>query len=403
MRFNYQARSKDGRMRTGVVEAGSREGAVTLLQRHDLYVTHLEEEESKPLYAKDIGIGGDAKLKDIVAFSRQLAIMFQSKVPLIESVRTLAEQQEQPKFKEKLIKISESIEGGISFSQALAEYPKLFNDFYINMVKAGEASGKLSEALNYLADHLEREYELRSKVKGALMYPALIVVMMIFVIFLMAFYVIPQLTTVLEGVKTELPISTKIILAGTDFIRSTLGIITVVVIFAGMGVLFKLSQKGEGRKRRDRILLKIPVVKSFAKKFYVARLSENLSTLIAGGLPIAKALEISGSVINNYAYEQAVGATTSGVKKGERISAGFKLFPELFPPMFTTMVMVGEKTGTLDSTLENVVTFYEKEVERGLDALLRILEPALIAILGGGVGIIIGSILLPIYGTITAI
>jgi type IV pilus assembly protein PilC len=403
MRFNYQARNKDGRVRTGVVEAASREGAVSLLQRHDLYVTHLEEEESKPIYAKDIGIGGDAKLKDIVVFSRQLAIMFQSKVPLVEAVRTLADQQEKPKFKEKLVKISENIEGGISFSQALAEYPKLFNDFYINMVKAGEASGKLSEALNYLADHLEREHELRAKVKGSLMYPILIVVMMIFVIFLMAFYVIPQLTTILEGVEGQLPITTRMILFGTDFIRSPLGIVTTIAIFAGMGVLFKVSQKGEGRKRRDMLLLKIPVIKSFAMKFYVARFSENLSTLIAGGLPIAKALEISGSVINNYAYEQAVGATTSGVKKGERISAGLKLYPELFPPMFTTMVMVGEKTGTLDSTLENVVNFYEKEVERGLDNLLRILEPLLIAILGGGVGIIIGSILLPIYSTITAI
>jgi type II secretory pathway component PulF len=403
MRFNYQARSKNGRVRTGVVEASSKESAVTLLQRHDLYVTQLEEEEKKPLYAKDIGIGGDAGLKETVAFSRQLSIMFQSKVPLIEALATLAEQQEKPKFKEKLTKISESIEGGISFSQSLSEYPKIFDDFYVNMVKAGEASGKLSESLNYLADHLEKEYELRSKVKGAMMYPALIIVMMVGILFLMAFFVIPQLTGMLLQTGQELPIITRIIIAGTDFLRSIPGIIVTLIIFGGGAVLFQLSRSGEGKKRRDKIILKIPALNTFVKQVYVARLAENLSTLIAGGLPIAKALEISGSVIGNHVYETAISETTSGVKKGERISTGLKLYPELFPPMFTTMVLVGEKTGTLDSTLMNIVRFYKAEVERSLESLLRIIEPLLIVILGGGVGILIASILLPLYSTITAI
>lgn len=402
MKFNYQARTKTGEIQVGIVEAASREGALILLQRHGLYVTSLEESEGGPIYAKKLEIARVSK-KDLVVFSRQLSIMFRSKVPLIESLMTLAGQAGKSGLKDKILDISEKVEGGTSFSQALTTYPKLFDNFYINMIRSGEASGKLSDTLNYLADHLEEEYNFRSKIQGAMIYPIMIAVMMIAIVFLMSFYVLPQLTSMLEQTATELPMITKIVIAGTNFIRSWGGI-AMIVALAGAGVaFFKFSKTKQGKDKVDKIILKIPVFGKFSKMIYTARFAENLSTLISGGLPIARALEISGAVVGNTVYQEAILKTSEDVKKGEKISDGFKKYPGLFPPMFTTMVLVGEKTGTLGTTLVNVVTFYQAEVDRGLDSFLRILEPLLIMILGGGVGLLIASILLPLYGSITSI
>lgn len=402
MKFNYQARTKTGEIQVGTVEAASREGALILLQRHGLYITSLEETEAMPIYAKRLEVARISK-KDLVIFSRQLSIMFRSKVPLVESLRTLAEQSGKAGLKEKILKLSEKIEGGTSFSQALAAYPKLFDAFYVNMVRSGEASGKLSDALNYLADHLERDYNFRSKIKGAMIYPIMILVMMVAIIFLMSFYVLPQLIEMLEETAQELPMITKLMIAGTNFIRSWGGILLIVVFAGVFFALFRFSKTKEGKSRMDRIILKMPLIGSFSKMVYTARFAENLSTLISGGLPIAQALEISGAVVGSTPYQEAILETSEDVKKGEKISDGFKKHPELFPAMFTTMVLVGEKTGTLDTTLINVVTFYQAEVDRGLDSFLRILEPLLIMILGGGVGVLIASILLPLYSSITAI
>lgn len=402
MKFNYQARTKTGEVQMGTVEAASREGALTLLQRHGLYITSLEAAEGAPIYARKINIAMVSK-KDLVIFSRQLAIMFRSKVPLVESLRTLAEQSAKSNLKEKILKISERIEGGTSFSEALALYPKLFDSFYINMVKSGEASGKLSEALDYLANHLEREYNFRSKIRGAMMYPIMILAMMIGIMFLMSFYVLPQLTGMLQQTDQELPMITKVIIAGTDFIRGGGGLL-FIIIFVGLAILlYKFSKTKGGKGKMDKTLLKIPMLGSLLRMIYVTRFAENLSTLISGGLPIARALEISGAVVGNTVFQKAIFKTSEDVKKGEKISNGFKKYPKLFPPMFTTMVLVGEKTGTLDTTLINVVNFYQTEVERNLDSFLRILEPLLIMFLGGGVGILIAAILLPLYQAMTSI
>ncbi len=402
MKFNYQARTEAGEIQVGTVEAVSREGALALLQRHGLYITSLDKAGGGPIYARKLEITRVSQ-KDLVIFSRQLSIMFKSKVPLVESLKTLAEQSSKAGLREKILKISEKVEGGTSFSQALAAYPKLFNAFYVNMARSGEVSGKLADALNYLADHLERDYNFRSKIKGAMMYPIMIVIMMIAIVFLMSFYVLPQLTTMLEETAQELPIITRLMIATTDFIRGWGGIV-LIFVFAGLFFgFFKFSKTKEGKGKIDKIVLKVPLLGSLAKMVYTARFAENLSTLISGGLPIATALEISGTVVGSVPYQEAIFKTGEDVKKGEKISDGFKKYPELFPAMFTTMVMVGEKTGTLGDTLINVVTFYQDEVDRSLDSFLRILEPLLIMILGSGVGILIASILLPLYSSITAI
>jgi len=253
MKFNYQARTKTGEIQVGTVEAASQEGALILLQRHGLYITSLEKAEAMPIYARRLELSIISK-KDLVVFSRQLSIMFKSKVPLVESLRTLAEQSGKSSLKEKILKISEKIEGGTSFSQALAAYPKLFDAFYVNMTRSGEASGKLADALNYLADHLERDYNFRSKIKGAMMYPIMILVMMVAIIFLMSFYVLPQLTAMLEETAQELPMITRLMITITNFIRGWGGIV-LIVVFGGLFFAFlRFSKTKEGKGKLDRIM-----------------------------------------------------------------------------------------------------------------------------------------------------
>jgi len=403
MKFNYQARTKGGEVKEGTVEASSREGALTLLQSYGLYLTRLEEAGSVPFYAKRVKFLEKASKKELVMFSRQLSIMFKSEVPLVESLRTLSAQYKKRDFREKILKLSERIEGGAPFSQALSGYPEMFDHFYVNIVRAGESSGKLSESLNYLAEHLEREYYLTSKIKGAMVYPAMIMLMTIGILFMMSFFVIPQLTEILKQTGQELPTLTKIVIAGTDFMRSWLGIVTMAGMGLALFAMYRYSKTGKGKEKSDRIIIKVPIIGPFARLIYLSRFAENLSTLIIGGLPISKALEISGNVVGNIVYQEIILKTTDEVKKGERISTTLAKYPDLFPAMFTTMILVGEKTGTLDNSLMNVVRFYQQEIDRGIESMLKLLEPLMIVVMGGMVGLMVGSILMPLYQTMTSI
>ncbi len=399
MNYNYQTRTKEGEIRAGQVEASSKEAAIVLLQKHGLYVTFLEE-ATQPLYAKRIKIFERISQKDIVLFSRQLAIMFKSKVPLVESLRVLASQTKGSDFQEKIAKLSEEVEGGTSFSKALSCYPKIFSSFYVAMVKSGEVSGKLSEVLSYLAEHLEKEYHLSAKTKGALLYPALIVFVILIVLILMVFFVIPHLSEVLETSEQALPTVTKIVIASAAFLRNWGWLAILGLIFLTF-FCFRYYQVEKGKKFFDKIFLRLPMIGELLEMIYLARLAENLSTLISGGLPIAQALETVGDIIDNTSYKEMIFQTRDEVRKGEPISSVLFRAPELFPPVFIQMVLVGEKTGTLDATLMDIAEFYQKEIDRAIDNVLNVLEPVLIVFLGLVVAGIMLSILMPLYKTIT--
>ena len=396
MKYNYQARTTKGEIQTGIIEASSREAANTLLRKYGLYVTVLEEVAAPPLYAKKIKIFEKISQKDIVLFSRQLSIMFKSKVPLVETLMALSAQTRNLEFKEKILELSEEVEGGTSFSGALSRYPKIFSPFYIAMVKAGEVSGTLSESLEYLAEHLEREYHFAAKIKGAFIYPSLIIFVVFLVLALMIFFVIPNLSRVLLETGQEFPTVTKIVIGSSAFLRSwgwliILGI--VILILAG----FRYYQTKKGKKFFDKISLKLPVVGPFLKMINLSRFAENLSTLISGGLPIASAIQTVGEIVGNTSYKEVIFKARDEVRKGEPISSVLARAPEVFPPVFVQMILVGEKTGTLDSTLMNMVSFYKKEIDRTIDNLLSVLEPALIVTLGVIVAGLMLAILIPIY------
>ena len=396
MKYNYQARTKKGEVQTGIIEASSREAAIVLLRKYGLYVTILEEATALPIYAKRLKLFEGITRQDIVLFSRQLSIMFKSKVPLVESLNVLSSQTRNLDLKERILDLSGEVEGGTSFSGALSRHPEIFSSFYISMVKAGEVSGTLSESLEYLADHLEREYHLTSKIRGALLYPALIVVVVLLVITMMIFFVIPNLSEVLIGSGSELPTATKIVINSAAFLRKfgwVLGLVILLVIFAA----FRYYRSQKGKKFFDGLFLKIPVIGPFLKTINLALFAENLSTLISGGLPIASALQTVGEIVGNSRYKEVIFEARDRVRKGETISSVLSAAPEVFPPVFVQMTLVGERTGTLDSTLMNIVNFYKKEIDRTIDNLLSILEPLLIVILGVVVAGLMLAILLPLY------
>ena len=397
MKFNYQARSKKGEVQSGTIEASSREAALALLQKHSLFVTFLEKAGvAKPFYARKIKLWERISKKDLVNFSRQLALMFRAKIPLVQALQSIAEQTKNPGLKEKVLTLSQEVEGGTPFSQALASHPKLFSTFYVSMVKSGEASGTLSESLSYLADHLEREYHLSSKIQGAMIYPALIVVVVIGVLIMMMFFVIPNMTKVLIESGQELPAITRAVIGLSNFLRAW-GWLVLLVILAIIIFLFRYFKTIEGKKLKDKYILRLPLIGSFLKMIYISRFAENLSTLIGGGLPIVNALEITSEIVGNDVYQTIVLQVRDEVKRGEKISKVLIEHPGEFPPILTQMVAVGEKTGTLDESLMNVVDFYRKEVARTIDTLLSVLEPVMVIILGGIVAALMGSVLLPLY------
>ena len=396
MKFQYQARDDKGRNQKGVVEASSEEVALQILDRYGFYVTLLEPAGIISAYAKKFSFFDRVPIKDVMLFSRQLAIMFKARVSLVEALVTIGQQNQNKAFREKLLKISEEVEGGTAFSDALSKHPKVFSSFYVSMVKRGEALGKLSDVLSYLSEHLEREYALRSKVRGAMMYPGFVLVVAAAVLTLLSVMVLPNLTSILTESGQDLPLATRVVIAFSDFYKQWWWLSTLVMIGIGVGI-FRFSKTSQGKKFFDTYLLKTPLIRTFLKMMYVSRFGENLSTLITGGVPIVKALDITGNIVGNDVYKKIIREARDEVAQGSRITDALEKYPDYFPPIFTQMVRVGEKSGALDTTMMEIVGFYQKEVDRSIDGFLSLIEPIMIVVLGVLIGGVMASVVLPLY------
>ncbi len=383
-------------MQSGVIEASTREGAVSILQKYGLYITSLEAAGTGPFYFKKISFFETISQKDKVMFSRQLSIMFNARVSLIESLRTLVSQTKNPYFREKISNITDDVEAGTALSLALSKHPECFSSFYVAMIRAGEASGKLAEALDYLARHLEKEFYLINKIKGAMAYPVLVLIFAFFILFLMLFFIVPQLTEALESMGQEIPVITQMIIAFSQILRQWAVLFVLIFILAAI-CLFIFYKSKQGKEFFDKFFLNIPFIGEYLKLIYLSHFAENLSTLISGGLPIAQCLELAGKIVGNSVYREIIFQARDEVRKGKPVSTSLSVFPEFFPPLFTQMALVGEKSGTLDMSLMHLVNFYQKEVEKTTESLMSILEPFLIIFLGVVVGGIVAAFLIPLY------
>ena len=398
MKFNYQIRNEKGQEQIGQVEASSKEIALDFLQKKGLFVISLEQAEDViPFYAREIKIFQRISRKEIVLFSRQLSIMFKSQIPLSEVLETLSSQTDNLKLKKIALKLKEEVEAGLSFSKALSHFPKFFSSFYVNMVKSGEASGKLSDSLSYLAEHLEREHHLSSTLKGAMIYPIFVLAVLFIMGGFVTFFIMPSIVLVLKEGNGELPFLTNVVIGFTDFLRAH-GWVLLLFIIGLFIFVWRYKKTSRGMIFFDKVKFKVPLFRVLMKKVYLSRFAENLSTLIAGGLPIAQALEISGQTVGSHIYKTIIFKARDGVRKGENMSSILQKSPDFFPPMFIQMVVVGERTGRLDSALLNIVNFYQKEVDRAVTTFIKLLEPALIIFLGVVVGIFALAVLMPLFG-----
>ena len=395
MKFSYQARNKDGDIQVGFVEASSKEAALEVLQGYGLYATVLLEVKD-PFWRSKIRFLNEASRKDIVSFTRQLAIMLKSDIPLVESFETIARQTRKKGFQEKLLKIAESIGGGETISKSLAEFPEMFSPFFIGMLKSGEASGRIPESLNYLADYLEKQQNFKSQIIAGLAYPGFVLVVFFGIAVVMCIFVIPNFEEIFSDMDMELPILTQIVLGAANLVRKW-GIILFLALAGLVGAAVFFFQDEENKKKMDKFLLGLPLIGNLISKMLLSRIALNLSTLISGGLPISQALTITGEVVGNNYYKEVVFETRDGVKGGEPISATLEKYPDIISPLFFQMIIAGEKTGSIDDSLLNVVDFYQKDVDRSLNTFVRLLEPIFIIILGGVVAGLMGAVLMPLY------
>jgi len=396
MKFNYQARTKEGEIKVGEVEASSREKALDLLEKYGLFVTLLEETGTVPIYQRKIKIFERIPQVEVVSFTRQAALLFKSRIPIVEIFYTLGKQTRNQLFKEKIMDIAGAVEGGSPLSAALARHPKIFNQFFVSIIKSGEVSGELPEVLDYLADHLEREQEFHSKIIGAMIYPVMVLVVVFIVMAVMFLYVVPSLGQIIKDLEAEPPIITKIVLSLSEFFQKSWLISTVIFLFLVIAFI-RFFKSEKGKRTLDKLFLRFPIIGGFIQKVALTRFAENLATLISGGVPIAQSLEVTADLVGNDVFKNIILEARDGVKKGETISSILEKYPEVIPPLFTQMTLIGERAGQISPALMNIVGFYKKDVDRTLANFVAFLEPVMIIFLGLVVGGLAVAVLLPIY------
>lgn len=395
MKYKYKARNQAGGMQEGFVEASTLDHAASLLQQHNLVVVSIVPEKGEGFLAGLSRLWEGVSAKEFVIFSRQLAVMIEAKVPLLAAIKSISDQTVNPFFARILNSILSDIDEGKALSESLKKHQEVFSDLYINMVQSGEVSGNLQKSLENLANNIEKNYTLTQKVKGVLYYPAFILTAFFLVGFIMMTFVIPKLMEILKETNAKLPITTKILIATGDFMQHWWWAVLLAIILGVIALIYYL-QSEDGKKEFDVIKLKIPIIKRVLQYVYLARFSENLSTLVKSGLPIVSALQISGKVIGNSAFEADIMEAAEKVKTGGTISEVL-VGKSNFPPIMTQMIKVGEETGKLDTTLISMSNFYSREADQIILNLSSIIEPVLIVILGAGVGILVFSIIIPIY------
>lgn len=394
--FQYQARTKEGEMRSGNVEAPSLEVAIDVLQRNQLIIVDVRAAASAGIFSREkFKFFERVKQKDIVLFSRQLATLFEARVPVVQALKTLITEYGSEELREALGMVLDDVNGGASLSLAMSKHPYIFSPFYISMVRSGEESGQLQEVFTYLADYLERSYALTSKAKNALIYPAFVFASFIGVIVVMLVVVIPRLTSIFEETQQAVPLYTQIVIAASNFLRSW-GWALLVALGTGAVFAWRYLKTDQGRIMFDEFQLKVPIMGELYKKIYLTRFADNLGTLILAGLPILRALQITSEVVGNRIYERAILQAIESVRGGSTIASALQ-GSQYIPGLVTQMIRIGEEAGRLDSILKNIARFYQRDVDNLLENLVSLIEPALIIFLGIAVGGLVVSILVPLY------
>lgn len=395
MKFKYQARTKTGELQTGTVEAASREAALNILAGHELYILSLESAERMSWYEGLLRFFERVKSQDLMIFTRQFATLMSAKIPLSNSLKSLYRQTRNPILREAIFQIISDVDAGISLSQALDRHPHIFSTFFVNMVRSAEISGRMEEAMEFLAVYLEKEAAISSKVRNALIYPVFVIVLFIAVGLIMVTFVFPEIRPIFEEADIALPFLTRVLLAGGDFILNWWWALLVILSLFSL-LLIDYFQTVEGRAVLDELKLHSPVIGDLTQKLYIARFSQAASVLIKGGIPITQAIEISGHTIGSAVYQDILHDAAEGVRQGRLLSQVLEESP-YFPFLVSQMIAIGETTGRLDDLLGKISDFYTREVDDATSNLVELIQPALMVVLGISVGLMFAAVLIPLY------
>lgn len=401
MLYNYKVVTKSGSEKKGQIEAATMDLAVANLQRREYVVVSIVPDSKKSILEISLPFLDRVPMKDIVMMSKQASTLFEAQVSAVKTFELLGENSESKGIQKALAAVTEDVRGGTSISGAMSKQPKVFSNFYVNMIKAGEESGKLTETFTFLAEYLERNYALTSKTKNALVYPSFIIFTFISVMVMMLVKVIPQMAVIIEDSGQEIPYYTKLVLALSDFFVQYGLIFLIFIVIAGAFIARTLKTKS-GSARFDRLKIMMPGFGKLFRKTYLARISDNVNTMLSSGIPVVRTLEIAADVVGNHVYEQILLDTVEEVKGGNSISNAFAKHEEI-PAIMVQMIKVGEETGSVGKILKTLARFYNKEVITTVDTLIGMIEPAMIVLLGLGVGGLLMSVMVPIYNVAGAV
>jgi len=397
--FKYVARDEKGQKVYGTIAADTLGDAKVELRRKNLVIVSLEAKTEK-VKRKAVGRKPRVRLRDLAIFTRQLSTMISAGIPILESVEVLVEQAEDPGFKDVLREIAEAVRAGTDLSEAMSQHPDVFKDLYVNMIRAGEASGQLDEILNRLAEYLEETDALRREIKSAMTYPAVSLTMIVGIVIVLLVFVIPRFEKIFVAIKRqaksfELPLPTQILFKVSHFVREN----TVIWVPALVGlvvVIVLATRGGKGSYLKDYILLKLPVMGPLMHKVALSRFARTFATLLQSGVPILATLDIVATTTGNKVLEKAIVEASQSIQEGEPLAVPLAK-SGVFPKMVTRMVLIGERSGALETLLSKISDFYDTEVKATVKQLTSLIEPIMILLMGVVVGGVVMAVFLPIF------
>jgi len=392
-RYNYSGRDRRGK-RQGTVYAASKREAMTKLKEDNIRVIELTE-VPETLLTKDISIGNPVKLQHFVIFLRQFATLLKAGVTVVESTSVLAYQTESKALKKALFDVEQELREGNPLSEAVSRHKKIFTPMFVNLVRAGEVSGDLDGAFERLAEHFEKQHYTRQKIVGALTYPLVIGIVAVAVVIFLLVGIVPTFVTMFADMGAELPAITKFVLSASEFIQSFWWLLALIAIAITISIIF-IKRNKETRYYLDYVLLRMPVIGKMLQKAVLARMTRTLSSLFASSVPILQAMTIVEKVVENEVIGKVIRESRNSLEKGRSMTEPMKMH-WAFPPLVTQMIAIGESTGALDSMLSKIAEFYEKEVETATDQLKSLIEPVMIVVLATLVGVIVMSIMVPMF------
>ncbi|MEK7557305.1 MAG: type II secretion system F family protein [Patescibacteria group bacterium] len=396
--FSYKARSNDGQLTRGKLRAPTVERATALLRTHGLTPVDITPlDAGKNVLTRNV-FGSPMNRKDLILFSRQLASMIQAGVPVLEALRAMEHQIDKKTFQETVRDLAYGVESGEALSQAMSKHSNVFNPFYLGVVRTGEASGRLSHALEVLANQIDQDYAFIQKVRAALIYPVFVVVVVIILSLIMLIFVLPQLTGLFSEAGVVLPWPTRLLIAVTGFFQRFW--LLVILVAAALGVIARSYFKTpEGQYTFSSYLLRLPGIRTLIQKIYLARLSSVLETLFESDVPVIQSLTLARDAIGNRVYQRILVDTAKAVRDGASLSSVWQHEASI-PPLLTTMVAVGERSGNVSRAFGEAARFFRRDVDAAFSSITVLIEPILIVVLGVGVGIVVAAVLLPIYNLV---